>query len=328
MIIIDEKRIFEIISQRKPVTVALNAPDGMLPQVQETAVNITKKFDIPAFVLADTTWGTCDLNSNGASKSFVNNSNIESGKEFITKMARIRPKMKQTKLENAVGILNWIYDYNHQRPIDKVVWGYREKANNKHHILRKLISYFGGVISDIFLNIKIKDLTSGFYMIRTSVLKAELLKKDHFISKFHFFDTELKFYLKNYSDTDYALDLKFKRDLIINQLAAKELYVAKYYIEGQKWIAAINRFRNVVENYDTTIYVEEALHRLVEIYYRIGLTNESAKYAKLLGYNYGSSEWYKQSYAIFNKDYDNIEKKQTVSKKKKGIIKRFKKLFD
>ena len=66
MIIIDEKRIFEIISQRKPVTVALNAPDGMLPQVQETAVNITKKFDIPAFVLADTTWGTCDLNSNGA----------------------------------------------------------------------------------------------------------------------------------------------------------------------------------------------------------------------------------------------------------------------
>ncbi|MBD1135633.1 glycosyltransferase [Pelagibacterales bacterium SAG-MED47] len=79
------------------------------------------------------------------------------------------------------------------------VWGYREKANNKHHILRKLISYFGGVISDIFLNIKIKDLTSGFYMIRTSVLKAELLKKNHFISKFHFFDTELKFYLKNYS---------------------------------------------------------------------------------------------------------------------------------
>ena len=66
MIIIDEKRIFEIISQKNPVTVALNAPDWMLPQVQETAVNITKKFNIPAFVLADTTWGTCDLNSNGA----------------------------------------------------------------------------------------------------------------------------------------------------------------------------------------------------------------------------------------------------------------------
>jgi 2-(3-amino-3-carboxypropyl)histidine synthase len=66
MIVIDEKAIFDIISLKKPVTVALNAPDGMLPQVQQTSMNITKKFDIPAFVLADTTWGTCDLNSNGA----------------------------------------------------------------------------------------------------------------------------------------------------------------------------------------------------------------------------------------------------------------------
>ena len=66
MIVIDEKAIFDVISLKKPVTVALNAPDGMLPQVQQTAMNITKKFDIPAFVLADTTWGTCDLNSNGA----------------------------------------------------------------------------------------------------------------------------------------------------------------------------------------------------------------------------------------------------------------------
>jgi len=68
-----------------------------------------------------------DLTSNGARKSFVNNSNIESAKEYITKMARIRPAMRKTKLENAVGILNWIYDYNHQREIEKVVWGYREK---------------------------------------------------------------------------------------------------------------------------------------------------------------------------------------------------------
>ena len=66
MIVIDEKMIFSIITQKKPVTVALNAPDGMLPQVQQTAINISKKFNIPAFVLADTTWGTCDLNSNGA----------------------------------------------------------------------------------------------------------------------------------------------------------------------------------------------------------------------------------------------------------------------
>jgi hypothetical protein len=68
-----------------------------------------------------------DLSSNGASKAFVNSSNVESAKEYITKMSRIRPAMKKTKLENAVGILNWIYEYDHQRPIEKVVWGYREK---------------------------------------------------------------------------------------------------------------------------------------------------------------------------------------------------------
>jgi len=134
--------------------------------------------------------------------------------------------------------------------------------------------------------------------------------------------------ISKFPNTDFALDAKFKIDLINDIVASKEIYIGRHYVKKEKWIAAINRFRNVVENYDTTIYVEEALHRLVEIYYRIGLTNESAKYAKLLGYNYGSSEWYKQSYAIFNKDYDNIEKKQTVSKEKKGIIKRFKKLFE
>ncbi len=128
--------------------------------------------------------------------------------------------------------------------------------------------------------------------------------------------------------TDFALDAKFKIDLINDIVASKEIYIGRHYVKKEKWIAAINRFKNVVEDYDTTIYVEEALHRLVEIYYRIGLTNESAKYAKVLGYNYGSSEWYKQSYAIFNKEYVNIEKKQTASKEKKGIIKRFKKLFE
>ena len=131
-----------------------------------------------------------------------------------------------------------------------------------------------------------------------------------------------------YPKTDFALDAKFKIDLINDIVASKEIYIGRHYVKKEKWIAAINRFRNVVENYDTTIYVEEALHRLVEIYYRIGLTNESAKYAKLLGYNYGSSEWYKQSYAIFNKEYANIEIKQNISREKKGIIKRFKKLFE
>ena len=130
-----------------------------------------------------------------------------------------------------------------------------------------------------------------------------------------------------YPKTDFALDAKFKIDLINDIVASKEIYIGRHYVKKEKWIAAINRFKNVVENYDTTIYIEEALHRLVEIYYRIGLINESAKYAKVLGYNYGSSEWYEKSYAIFDKEYSNINN-QTTSKEKKGIIKKFKKLFE
>ena len=130
-----------------------------------------------------------------------------------------------------------------------------------------------------------------------------------------------------YPKTDFALDAKFKIDLINDIVASKEIYIGRHYVKKEKWIAAINRFKNVVENYSTTIYVEEALHRLVEIYYRIGLINESAKYAKVLGYNYASSEWYKQSYAIFDKEYSKINN-QITSKEKKGIIKKFKKLFE
>ena len=131
-----------------------------------------------------------------------------------------------------------------------------------------------------------------------------------------------------YPKTDFAIDAKFKIDYINDIVASKEIYVGRHYVRKEKWIAAINRFKNVLENYDTTIYVEEAIHRLVEIHYRIGLIEESTKYAKLLGYNYGSSEWYRESYAIFNKEYDKMEKNEKGKKPKKGIIKTFKKLFE
>ena len=110
-------------------------------------------------------------------------------------------------------------------------------------------------------------------------------------------------YIKKYPETDYSLDLKFKLDLIQNQLAAKEIYVAKYYTKTQKWIPAINRLKIVVNDYDETIYIEEALHRLVEIYYNLGLIKEAEKTAKILGYNYNSSKWYENSYALLNKNY-------------------------
>ena len=130
--------------------------------------------------------------------------------------------------------------------------------------------------------------------------------------------------MTNYPDTDYAIDAKYKLQLIQDILAAKEMYIARHYINKEKWIAAINRLKFVVNNYDTTIYIEEALHRLVEVYYIIGLENESKKYAQTLGYNYQSSDWYKKSYKIFNQQYEILKKpKQGDNKKLLDKIKSF-----
>tara|TARA_B100000963_G_scaffold357332_1_gene379255 strand:+ start:120 stop:953 length:834 start_codon:yes stop_codon:yes gene_type:complete len=135
------------------------------------------------------------------------------------------------------------------------------------------------------------------------------------------------FIIEEYPNTDFALDARFKLDLIRDIMASKEMYLGRHYIKKEKWIPAIKRFQYVITEYDQTIFVEEAIHRLVEINYKIGLLEESQKYANLLGYNYLSSEWYKKSYKIFNKDY-SIEKRKLIKKEKKGVIKRFKKLFD
>ena len=121
---------------------------------------------------------------------------------------------------------------------------------------------------------------------------------------------KIESYIKKFPDTDYAIDLKFKLDLVINQLAAKELSIARFYIKNEKWIPAINRLKIIVEDYDKTIFVEEALHRLVEIYYKIGLEEEAKVAAVLLGYNYNSSEWYERSYKILNKNYEPIDIKK------------------
>lgn len=135
---------------------------------------------------------------------------------------------------------------------------------------------------------------------------------------------KFEYILKNYPNTDFALDAKFKIGLIQDVLASKEMYIGKYYLKKQKWVAAINRFKTILNKYETTIYVEEALHRLVETNYKIGLVDEAEKYANLLGYNYQSSEWYEQSYKIFNKDY---KISYEIKKDKQSVFKRFKKLF-
>ena len=140
---------------------------------------------------------------------------------------------------------------------------------------------------------------------------------------------EFELIIKKYPNTDFALDAKFKLELIEDRLAGKEMFIARHYLKSKKWIPAINRFKTVLKSYETTVYVEEALYRLVEVNYRLGLIDESKKYANLLGYNYGSSEWYKASYKIFNEDYVYKEKKaeKLKQKNKKKILSKFKTKF-
>jgi len=135
------------------------------------------------------------------------------------------------------------------------------------------------------------------------------------------------FVIEKYPNTEFALDSQFKLSLIENILAAKEMYLGRHYLKKEKWIASMNRFKNVIENFSQTVFVEEALHRLVEVNYKLGLIDESQKYANILGYNYMSSQWYKKSYKIFNQDY-SVQLNKKIERDKEGVLKRFKKLFD
>ena len=133
---------------------------------------------------------------------------------------------------------------------------------------------------------------------------------------------------KNYPNTNYSLDAEYKIDLVNDTLASKEMYIGRYYFDRKKWIPAINRFRTVIDDYETTIYAQEALHRLVEVHYILGLKDEAKKYAKLLGYNYQSSKWYEKSYSVFDKEYkENVKKRDKKRSKKNKTLKKIKSLF-
>ena len=133
---------------------------------------------------------------------------------------------------------------------------------------------------------------------------------------------------KNYPNTNYSLDAEYKIDLVNDTLASKEMYIGRYYFDKKKWIPAINRFRKVIDDYETTIYAQEALHRLVEVHYILGLKDEAKKYAKLLGYNYQSSKWYEKSYSVFDKEYkENVKKRDKKRSKKNKTLKKIKSLF-
>ena len=179
---------------------------------------------------------------------------------------------------------------------------------------------------DRFLKIypKDKNLDYAYYMLGIAYYEQIVdEKKDTFSilkAKDYF-----EYLINKYPDTEYAFDAAFKIELINDILAAKELYIGRYYVDRKKWIPAINRFKNVVNDYDTTIYVEEALYRLVELYYLLGLKEESKKYAALLGYNYQSSQWYENSYALFDENYEKIKINEYNTKN--NLRKKIKTLF-
>ena len=188
--------------------------------------------------------------------------------------------------------------------------------------------YYGDSIAELERFIKIyskhENLDYAYYLLAICHYE-EIIDEKKDLQTIINAKNSFEFLIKTYPNTEYALDAEFKIELINDLLAAKELYIGRYYFDKKKWIPAINRFRTIIDEYDTTIYVEEALHRLVEVHYTIGLKDEAQKYAELLGYNYKSSKWYERSYTVFNKNY---EKNQLQKKKKNSIYSKVKSLFD
>ena len=193
--------------------------------------------------------------------------------------------------------------------------------------------YYGDAIAELERFLKVypshKDLGYVYYLLGICYYEQIVDEKKDLQSILNAKKT-FTIILNNYPDTEYAIDAEFKMDLIDDILAAKEMYLGRYYFDRKKWIPAINRFREIIDNYDTTIYAEEALHRLVEVHYTIGLIEEAEKYAQLLGYNYQSSKWYENSYSLFNKTYEKRKKEKLKKDKKKsgGLIKKFKTLLE
>ncbi len=192
--------------------------------------------------------------------------------------------------------------------------------------------YYGDAIAELDRFIRIypnhKNLDYVYYMLAICYYE-QIVDETKDLESILNAKKTFEILIKKFPNTEYSMDAEFKIDLINDTLASKEMYIGRYYFDKKKWIPAINRFRTVIDNYQTTIYTQEALHRLVEVHYIIGLEEESRKYAKLLGYNYKSSKWYEKSYSVFDKMYEQkqIDKKKKV-KKKNTLIKKFKSLLE
>ena len=188
--------------------------------------------------------------------------------------------------------------------------------------------YYGDAIAELERFIKIypfhKNIDYAYYLLAISYYE-QIVDEKKDLQSISNSKKNFEIIIQEFPNTEYALDAKFKIDLINDILASKEMYIARYYFNKKKWIPTINRLRSVIDNFETTIYTEEALHRLVEVYYILGLKDESQKYASLLGYNYQSSEWYEKSYSVFNKVY---EKNKINKNNDRKIIKKIKSLFN
>ena len=189
--------------------------------------------------------------------------------------------------------------------------------------------YYGDAIAELDRFIKIypydKNLDYAYYLLGTSYYE-QIVNEEKDLQSMVEAKKNFIIVVNKFPKTEYALDAKFKLDLINQILASKEMYIGRYYFDKKKWVASINRFLNVINNYSETIYTEEALYRLVEMYYILGLENESKKYAQLLGYNYNSSEWYKKSYKLFNASYK--DKEIVIKNDKNKILQKVKSLFN
>ena len=188
--------------------------------------------------------------------------------------------------------------------------------------------YYGDAINSLerfFVKYKNHPQTSyAYYLIALchyDQIVDEKRDSNEIIKAKKYFD----YIILNFPNSEYAQDSKYKLEFINEITASKEMYLARYYTEKEKWIPAIKRLKKIVNDYQTTTYVEEALHRLVEIHYKLGLLEEAQKYASLLGYNYKSGEWYEATYKILNKEYKNKKNKQKSDKD--GLLKKLKYLF-
>ena len=193
--------------------------------------------------------------------------------------------------------------------------------------------YYGNAIAELerFIRIypKNKNIDYAYYLLGLSYYEQIVDEKKDLNSILKAKKT-FEIINKKFPNTQYAIDAEFKIELVNDIIASKEMYIGRYYQSKKKWIAAINRFRAVVDDYSDTVYTEEALHRLVEIYYTIGLKEEAKKYAQVLGYNYQSSLWYEKSYVVFNKEYKKTNRKKQKEKKNKenNFLKKLKSLID